>query len=307
MVRAYDLAKTTTVPALADAVCVFGVFDGIHRGHRLLLDAAIERAQADGRHCVCITFDIDPDERFVAGFKKIMGNEERIEALAASGIDDVCVLRFDDALARMEPERFLETLFAKALPAAIFVGEDVRFGHAAAGDFADLAAWGGARGVEACGIGLLLEDGQPITSTRIRALLEDGEVRMANALLGHPYCLSSCVVHGRQAGRDMGFRTANLEVADDLRVLSDGVYAARCRIGERVYRAAVSVGVSPTFASETRANVEAHILDFSEDLYGERIALSFEERIRDMRRFADIDELVATVNADFAFVRENLE
>ena len=291
---------------LEDAVCVIGVFDGLHRGHRFLIDTALSIAKESGKRCVCITFDRDPDECFIPDFKKLMANEERIDALSKAGFDDVVVLEFTEELSSIPAEDFLDHVLSLYPPFAIVVAKDFRFGNHAQGDTQLLKAWGDKTNVEIDALELFLDGDAPITSTRIRALLREGDVKAAEALLGRPFSYSSTVLPGRQAGRDMGFRTANLHIPDDLCVLEDGVYAAYVRVGDRLYKAGVSVGIPPTFEGETQANVEAHILDFSEDIYGQSIEVLFKERLRDMRRFDDVDELIATINHDFGSVRRLL-
>ena len=149
-------------------------------------------------------------------------------------------------------------------------------------------------------------EGAPITATRIRLLLEDGRIEDANRLLGRRYSLRGTVLAGRGEGADMGFRTANLVVPDILRVLGDGVYAAYALVGGARYKAAVNVGVAASFADRATATCEAHLLDFEGDLYGEEVELEFAAWLRPMRKFDDIDELIATVMGNIQWVRDNL-
>ena len=291
---------------LAGAVCAFGVFDGVHRGHMFLLEKAREQAAAEGRPFIALTFDIDPDERFHPDrLQKLMSNETRIAALSEIA-DTVCVLPFTPEFGSLEPEAFLDATFLEATPAAIHVGVDLRFGSRAAGTVADMARWGQSHGMQAVSHELLLVEGEPITATRIRLLLESGIIHEANELLGHRYALEGTVQHGRGAGADMGFRTANIVVPDMQRVLGEGVYAAYAHVGGACYKAAVNVGVAATFADSATATVEAHLLDFQGDLYGTEISLEFTDWLRSMRKFDDIDELVATVMSNIDWVRRHL-
>lgn len=169
---------------LAGASCAFGVFDGVHRGHRFLIGEAVRTAAGEGGRAVALTFDVDPDELFHPDrLRKLLSNAERLDALAATGVDAVCVLRFDRAFAALAPLDFLERTFEGNLPAHIHVGRDIRFGSRASGDLATLRDWGAGNGVKVHGHDLLAAGGEPITATRIRLLLEAGREEEARALL----------------------------------------------------------------------------------------------------------------------------
>lgn len=290
--------------ALSGAACAFGVFDGMHVGHRFLLDQA--RADGDGRF-VALTFDIDPDELFhPERLRKLMGNEARLRALAESGASDVVVLPFTERFAELTPDEFLARTFEGGVPASIHVGCDFRFGRRASGDVEALRAWGGPAGCRIEPHALFAEDGGVVTATRIRLLLASGDVDEAARLLGRPYVLEGTVVEGRHEGRDMGFRTANLQVPTMLLALGEGVYAAYADVAGTRCKAAVSVGVAPTFAETATANVEAHLIDFEGDIYGERISLEFRAFLRPMIKFDSVEELIATVMGNIDWVRNNL-
>lgn len=287
--------------------CAFGVFDGVHRGHRFLLDCARDTAARSGGRSVALTFDIDPDEVFhPMRLKKLMTNEERLSMLASTGVDAVCVLPFTREFAASSPAEFLAQTFDGAPPAYLHVGFDFKFGARACGTVDDLDAWGLEGGTKVRAHGLKSDDGAPITATRIRLLLAAGDIEEANRLLGRPYFMTGTVEPGRGEGADLGFRTANLEVPDQLRPLGDGVYAAWAEVGGARYKAAVNVGVAATFADRATATCEAHLLDFSGDLYGKPVKVEFLHWLRPMRAFDDVDELIATVKGNIAWVRENL-
>ena len=293
---------------LAGAVCCFGVFDGVHLGHRHLIEATIADARKRDARAVAITFDIDPDELFDPhGLRKLMSNDARIGALAATGVDFVLVLPFTREFAALSPEGFLSACFSGAMPAALNVGDNFRFGCKAQGDVRELALWGEQRGMRVCAHNLEELLGEPISATRIRNLLASGRnIKEANKLLGHPYRMSGRVEQGRQEGRDMGFRTANVYISPQLRTLGEGVFAAYATVDGKRYKAAVSVGVSPTFADETHAFCEAHLLDFDADIYGDVISLDFIEWLRPMMKFDDVDTLIKTVMGNIDWVRKNL-
>ena len=169
---------------LKDSSCAFGVFDGVHRGHRFLIDQALRVGRECAGKVVVLTFDIDPDEIFHPDrLHKLLGNAERLEKLARTGVDAVAVLRFTRAFASLSPEEFLASTFDGCEPAALHVGRDIRFGNRASGTLETLEEWGAARGVRVFGHDLLLADGNPITATRIRLLLEEGHSEDARALL----------------------------------------------------------------------------------------------------------------------------
>ena len=292
--------------ALAGSVCAFGVFDGLHLGHRHLIDKTIADALSSGAPSCILTFDRDPDELFrPAALKKLMSNDARLAALRASGVDEVVALPFDEATASLSPDAFLGEVFGKALPKAVHLGRDARFGAGAAGGVATLETWAEPLGCRIVAHELLAIEGAPVTASRVRALLERGRIEQANRLIGRAYCLEGVVVEGRREGREMGFRTANLEAPTSLFAIGEGVYAAYAFVDGARYKAAVSVGVSPTFAEAT-APCEAHLLDFEGDLYGQPISLEFRAWLRPMKKFDDVDELIATVMGNIAWVRENL-
>jgi riboflavin kinase/FMN adenylyltransferase len=290
----------------AGASCAFGVFDGLHVGHRYLIGQAMDTAAPDVRSAV-ITFDRDPDEVFHPDrLKKLSRNADRLDALAATGVDVLAVIRFDEALYTLSPEAFLAWAFSAGAPSHLHVGEDFRFGARAEGDVGFLEEWGARVGCAVHAHGLVSADGMPITATRIRGLLLDCRVAEANRLLGHPYSLRETVQPGRGQGAGFGFATANLELQPHDRVLGEGVYAAYATVDGTRCKAAVSVGVSPTFQATSTANMEVHLLDFEGDLVGRPLTLEFVEHLRPMRKFDDVDELIACVTADIQRVRDSL-
>lgn len=295
----------------AGAVCVAGVFDGVHLGHRFLIDSACALACDEGCPVVIITFDIDPDAFFAKGpMKKIMTDKVRITTLAEFDVEAVAVLRFNKELAAMQPEAFLDALFNQGLPRAIFVGENFRFGKGTNGDIYSLRSWASRfadSAPEMFALDLKLIDGKPVSSTRIRGLLSSGHMQEALELLGHPYIISGTVVHGRGQGSVFGVSTADLRIAEECMAAADGVYAAYATIegeaGLSRYLAAVSVGIPPTFEDTAKANVEAHLLDFSGDIYGKEIRLDMRSYLRKMRKFDSTEELVSAINSDIEAVR----
>lgn len=306
MAKVYKADEAFRCGVLSGASCAFGVFDGVHRGHQFLIGAAKDAARETGGASVALTFDIDPDERFHADrLKKLMSNERRIEALANSGVDAVVVLPFTPRFAAQTPDAFMDATFGGAAPATLHVGTDFRFGAHAAGDVDDLRAWAAAKGTRICAHDLKSVDGLPITATRIRMLLAEGRIEPALELLGHSYVFEGTVAPGRGAGADMGFATANITLPAMMRALGEAVYAAYAHVDGVRYKAAMSMGPAPTFA-DARATCEVHILDFSGDIYGDTIEVEPVHWLRPMIKFDSVDELIATVKGNIAWVRENL-
>lgn len=185
MARIFSLGDEGERAKLADAVCAIGVFDGVHLGHRLVIGKAVDDARAHGRPSIALTFDIDPDELFAPdALRKLQTNEERIETLSGLPVDYVAVLPFDRDVAALDAERFLDEYFGSTTPAAVYVGSDFRFGSHATGDVQMLERWGSDHGMDVRSIDLLEVDGAPVKSTRIRKLLDEGDVGEANRLLG---------------------------------------------------------------------------------------------------------------------------
>ena len=288
----------------AGSSCVFGVFDGFHVGHQLMVKEALATRTGGGR-VLAITFDIDPDEVFAKGrLKKLLTNERRIEALASSGVDAVAVLPFSREFAALLPDDFLDAVFGQGAPAVIHVGVDFGFGRFGAGHVPELSAWAESHGMQVVGHELFRMDGEPITATRVRTLLATGDVHEASRLLGRPYEMSGVVAHGRGAGAAFGIPTANLEVTPQLLCVGDGVYGCRCVIDGATYNAAVCIGIPPTFEGVARQQVEAHVMDFDGDLYGRELTLEFVQYIRPNRVFSGTEELISTLQDNIATIRE---
>ncbi|HEV8044786.1 MAG TPA: riboflavin biosynthesis protein RibF, partial [Rubrobacter sp.] len=225
--------------------------------------------------------------------------EVRREELLGYGADEVRVIRFDLELSRKSPREFVRDVLVGEMGAdAVVVGENFRFGYKAAGDVRDLSALmqeagGAAHAVPVRAAGEMDE----ISSTRVRALISEGEVEEAAALLGRPYVLRGEVVEGDRRGRTIGFPTANVLPDPAALVPARGVYAGSVRVGEREYAACTNVGVAPTFARH-ESRVEAHLLDFQGDLYGRIVDVAFAHRIREEKRFTGVDELKEQIRRD---------
>ena len=307
MARIYRADESFDLEFFKGTSCAFGVFDGVHRGHRFLLSEAQRTARESGGMSVALTFDRDPDERFhPERLRKLMTNEERIAMLAETGVDAVVVLPFTVEFAASLPNDFLSETFQRTVPAHLHVGSDFHFGVRGSGTVEDLNLWSERLGTKIHAHRLVAEDGAPISATRIRLLLADGKIEEANHLLTRNYFVSGTVEQGRGEGADFGFKTANFVVPEQMRALGDGVYAAYAWVDGVRYKSAVNVGIPATFADRSHAIFEAHLIDFDGDLYGKPLRVEFTNWLRPMRKFDSLDELIATVNSNIAWARENL-
>jgi riboflavin kinase/FMN adenylyltransferase len=277
--------------ALADARrgVAIGTFDGVHRGHLRVIDAA----RKAGLQTTVVTFDPHPRAVLGGEVELLATLERRLELLEAAGVEDVLVLRFDDRLAALSAEEFAERILRGIGAETVAAGETFRFGRGREGDLELLERLGfDVRRVP------LVEN---VSSSRIRQLIHAGETRRAAGLLGRPPEVEGIVVRGDGRGRELGFPTANLDVPEGLLVPPDGVYAGWAR--ER--RAAVSIGTNPHFDGIER-RVEAHLLDFDDDLYGGRLLVELWASLRDQRRFDSLDELVTAIGDDVERTRTAL-
>lgn len=294
-------------PERRPSAVALGVFDGVHLGHRAILGAAVAHARATGSPALACTFEPHPLEVLQPGRapQPITTLDERLDLIAACGIDGAVVLDFTPALAAMESEAFVKEVLVDRLAARqVVVGVDHRFGRGARGDARLLRALGPSVGFRVDVIEPLAVDGVAVSSTAIRAALGRGDLDAAARMLGRPYTLPGKVVAGAGRGRTLGFPTAN--VAPDRPVLvAAGVYACRADVGGHSHPAVVNIGVRPTFGEDTLA-VEAHLLDFAGDLYGQTFCLTFVARVREERRFPSVEALRAQIAQDAETARRRL-
>ncbi|MES2170763.1 MAG: bifunctional riboflavin kinase/FAD synthetase [Actinomycetota bacterium] len=287
-----------------------GKFDGVHLGHRRVIDTLKSAADQLGLASVVVTFDRHP-LALLSPEKSppsISSNEQKRELLAATGIDATLVLPFTKEFSEEEPEQFVDSVLVQALRARlVFAGPNFRFGHRSRGDVALLTELGARHGFEVRPIERALADGErPISSTLVRERMDRGDVTGATALLGRQPSVRATVVHGFERGRTLGYPTANLSHEVEGFVPADGVYAARLTLDGRTMPAAVSVGNNPTFDGVPEKQIEAHVLDETIDLYGKKVVLHFVEYIRPMKKFPDADALVAQMRADELRIRSIL-
>ena len=290
------------------SVACIGAFDGLHLGHRALLRQTVARARALGLPAVALTFEPLPREFFARDGKppRLMLARAKVEGLCEAGIDSVGLLRFDQSLAAMPAEDFVQRVLLERLAVReVWVGQGFRFGRNRAGELSTLQAMGDARGFLAGAIEPVQLGGERVSSTRIRELLAEGDFQAAAALLGAPYRIGGRVVRGSKLGRTLGFPTANLRFGNRVPALS-GIYAARVHgVGGAPWPAVASFGTRPT-VDGGEPLLEAHLFDFDGDLYGRRIDVEFVARLRDEEKFPDLPSLVAQMHIDAAQARTAL-
>jgi riboflavin kinase/FMN adenylyltransferase len=297
--------ETPSSLGLASPAVTVGNFDGVHRGHQALARETVARARSVGGTAVVLTFDPHP-AHVVAPDRvppALSTPSQKAELLATLGVDVLAVLPFTRAVASLAPEAFARDVLAGVLGArAVVVGESFRFGHGQEGDAALLSRLGDALGFAVAAVPPVLDDGRPISSSRVREALAMGDAAGAAALLGRPYFVDGVVVAGDGRGRAIGVPTANLETGGAL-LPARGVYAGPCRLPDgRAPLAVVNVGERPTFGGGT-VTIETHLVGYEGDLYGVRLRQSFAVRLRDEKRFAGVDALVVQIRRDIQRAR----
>ncbi len=310
----------------ADAVITIGNFDGMHLGHQALLRQLRAEAQARGLRSSVLTFAPHPREFFA---KKAAGTvpvparlhtlREKLEALAAAGIDETRVCRFDAAFAGLSPEDFVRTVLVGAMRAKhVMIGDDFRFGARRAGDFALLKSLGEQYGFTVSSLDSQCLHGERVSSSQVREALAAGDLSRAEALLGYPYAMEGRVVYGRQLGRTIGVPTANVQIRHDPLPLR-GVFVVDVALDEtqaavpqatRRYAGVANLGYRPTLgglSGDVRPLLEVHLFDFAGDLYGAHLDVRFLAKLRDEMSFADFEALTTQIREDLAQARRFFE
>jgi riboflavin kinase/FMN adenylyltransferase len=309
------LRDTDPAPLLVDGSAVtIGAYDGIHVGHRAVIERVRTLAAARRLTSAVVTFDRHPASvvRPESAPRLLTDSDQKLELLAATGVDATLLVHFDARRAAESPEDFVADVLVRRLRTRlVVVGEDFHFGYQRRGNVAMLRALGAEHGFEVAPLELLPRaDGidEPVSSTAIRRALAGGEVDVAARMLGRPFEVRGTVVTGDQRGRTLGFPTANVEIPNQICLPADGVYAGWYeRPDGSVHPCAVNLGRRPTFyAHADHSLLEAHLLDADVDLYGEAAKVRFVAFLRSERKFAGIDALVAQLRADIAATRRAL-
>jgi riboflavin kinase/FMN adenylyltransferase len=281
-------------------VLALGNFDGVHRGHRKILERLQRVAVERGATSVVMTFEPHPPRivRPDKAPKLLMTTKQKLEEMAGVGVQGAAIVRFTPELSRWDPETFVRVVLVDWLRVSeVWVGANFLFGHDRAGNFSLLRALGGRYGFKAEKIDPIRYKEFVVSSTRIRRLVSEGRVDEAGALLGHQYYVDGMVIAGDHRGRTIGFPTANLCTENEL-IPPNGVYATTAMIGGTVRPSVTNIGVRPTVDTSGRTSIETHIFDLDRDLYGASIRLGFVQRLRDERAFESIDALRDQIETD---------
>jgi len=294
---------------LAASCLTIGAFDGIHLGHRKLLAALVEAAGQQGLPAVVLTFHPHPSV-VLHGQRPpfyLSSPDERAALLAQLGIDAVVTQPFDERLSRVPAAEFLQWLVDRLAPRALWVGPDFALGYERHGDIPFLMGQAGSSGYQLHVVEPLLVAGEVVSSSRIRQLVQAGDVRQAAQLLGRWFALPGQVEQGAGRGRQLGIPTANLKVWPERAHPANGVYVCLAQVGADRFQAVANIGVRPTFdRAASSPIVEAHLLDFDGDLYGRTISLMLVERLRDERKFEGVEALLAQIRRDIVQARQVL-
>ena len=289
-------------------VATIGKFDGVHLGHQLILDQLKQKAEKFDLPSLVIRVEPHPEEFFAQDADSCPARltilQEKIELLESFGIDFVLQLKFDRQLSDLSAEDYITDILVGGLGVKSFiVGNDFRFGHQRKGNFELLIEAGKQYGFEVVETAAYERNGHRISSTYIREQLAKADFTLVEQLLGRPYSIKGEVVRGKQLGTDLGFPTCNIK-PQRLRIPLHGVYACEVRLVDRYRPAAVNIGYRPTVTESGEALLEAHILDFNEDLYGKTIEVIFRQKIREETKFSGLEELKRHISADVEQVRE---
>lgn len=288
---------------MPELVATIGFFDGVHRGHRFLIDRVIEEAQRSGMSSAVITFDRHPREVLQTDYQPDLLStlDEKLLLLSKTHVDNTVVLHFDASLAALTAHDFMRDVLQGQLKVRkLIIGYDNRFGHNRSEGFDDYVRYGKELGIEVIRADAFLPDDVRVSSSVIRTCLREGRVEDANRLLGYDYTIESRIVSGYQNGRKMGFPTANLDVTRCQQLLpASGVYAVLVRLKDSVgwMRGMMNIGHRPTF-NGTSTSMEVNLFNFSGDLYGQELLVSFISKIRDERKFDSIDTLAEQLQHD---------
>lgn len=285
-------------------VVALGMFDGVHLGHATVIRHALDTAKKIGGTVIVFTFSNHPlsviapeDAPLIIGSKNL-----RREIFADMGVDVLIEIPFTKEFSKKSPEEFLELLQDKIAPAYVVTGQNYTFGRFGRGNGRMLLREGENYGFKAEVCQTFTIDRKTVSSTRIRALIAAGDLNSANQLLGRNFTYAGEVVNGDKRGRKIGFPTANLEIADNRAMLPNGAYSVRVKVRDKFYNGIANIGDNPTF-KVARRRLEVFIDDFSDEIYGEEIFVSFISKLRDEKVFASVEELKAQLNEDLRIMR----
>ncbi len=292
------------------SVATIGVFDGVHIGHRKILDEVTRRARAEDLLAVVVTFDPHPDEVLsgrAGGEFLLTSHDEKASLLAEAGVDMEVVLRFTPEMAGLDTAGFVKHYLLGALRLkALVVGHDFRMGRGRQGGREVLGRLGAELGFQVVDVSAVLVDGAPVSSTRVREAVRAADVRLAARLLGRPYSVEGAVTAGDGIGTRLGFPTANVSWPAGKILPADGVYACFAEVRSRVFKAAVNLGTRPSVGGSSR-RLEAHLVRFEGELLGEHLKLNFMSRLRPEKTFSSTDDLRNAIKEDVAAISQLLD
>lgn len=288
-----------------------GNFDGVHRGHQVLLQQLVQGARLRNLSSCLLTFEPHPREFFSPkdAPPRIQNLRDKLVALNQLGLDAIVIEEFNQAFAQLSPEKFVAQILVKQLNAKwIFVGDDFCYGAKRAGNFASLKAAGQEYGFEVTSISTVLENTERISSSLVRRALELGDMNLASSLLGRPYSISGHVLYGKQLGRELGFPTLNLAVSTNghsNKPVTSGIFIAQVHgLAKDALPAVASLGVRPTVESAGHVLLETHVFDFNESVYGKLVCVELLERLHEERKYPDLKTLQAAIQHDAQMARD---
>ncbi|MCX7568566.1 bifunctional riboflavin kinase/FAD synthetase [Tumebacillus sp. DT12] len=295
--------------AFQPSVMALGNFDGIHIGHQGLIGRAVELAGQLGLPASVLTFY--PHPRQVLGNSQAHANlltpfDEKMRVMEELGVEIVYVVHFTVAFAGLTAEEFIYGFLSRLHPQGLVVGFDYAFGRGGKADASMLKDLAAEAGIPVEIVGAVNRYGEKVSSTLIREKLSYGDARLVCELLGRPYAVTGTVIHGEKRGRLLGFPTANIEPLDSFALPKNGVYVVRVLVKNEWHAAVLNIGTKPTFHDQMHRSLEAHLLDFSGDLYGEAIRVEFLDFLRDEKKFFSVEELIAQIQSDVVEARSRL-
>tara|TARA_B110000503_G_scaffold143731_1_gene247731 strand:- start:1108 stop:2034 length:927 start_codon:yes stop_codon:yes gene_type:complete len=295
---------------LKNAIVTTGTFDGVHQGHRKIVNRLIGVAKKNKGESVLLTFF--PHPRMVlqpdSDLKLINTIDEKIELLREVGIDHLIIHPFTKEFSRTTSLEFVRDLLVNKIGTTkLVIGYDHHFGRNREGSFEHLKEFGPIYGFEVEEISVQDVDNVNVSSTKVRKALEDGEVDVAANYLGYSFFLQGVVVHGQKIGRELGYPTANIEIQNPYKLIpANGIYAVKVNVGNKMYNGMLNIGTRPTIEHSDIVSVEVHLFDFSEDIYGKELTVSFVQRIRSEKKFDNREALIAEMKKDKVRVEQVL-
>lgn len=293
-------------------VATIGFFDGVHRGHRFLIDRVVKEAKSRGIDSTVITFDRHPRQVLGSDYlpRLLSTNDEKTALLSETGIERCAVLPFSEKMAQLSAHDFMQDILKGRLGVEVLViGYDNRFGHNRSEGFDDYVRYGREMGIEVLPSQAFMLNGVGVSSSVVRSFINKGEVEMAASCLGYHYALSGIVVKGHRIGHELGFPTANIEPENKQKIIpANGAYAVRVRVEgvQGTMPAMMNIGTRPTFNGDIQT-LETHILDFDNNIYGRRINVAFIHKLREEKKFSSKEELKEQLEKDAIMVKEQFE